>query len=865
MEKHSRSARIAAFLLLIASICTTRDLLAADAPAGLYRWGAIPAWVDQHPPAIGSSGKAENNPPADTELVDWQVHVDRQTSTYVHVVERIGNASRLAGVSQISVDLDPSSERLTLHHLSVVRDGSIVDVSGRARYSLLRRESELESGLVDGVHTLHILLEGTRVGDRVDYAYTLSRQDDEEDKRFYGRFQLGWAVPVGNFRLRLMYPSSRNLQIQDESRWEKPVASQSGNWREVIWTRANVPAERFEANTPGWFRFGSSVEVSEFQGWEAVRDWAMPMYSAREAPGAALLEKIAELKKLPNDASRVESALHFVQEEVRYTGLEIGPGRYRPASPNQVLDRRYGDCKDKTMLLVTLLRAVGIDAAPALVNTVVQKGVIDELPRPGAFNHAISRVKLAGDVYWLDATRVAQGTKLARLAGTDFGAALVLAKGEQGLVGMSRAPPGLPQVEVDELFDLSAGLDTPASLKVTTTYRGAQAEDFRARMRDADRAELARSFFDYYRKQYKGARQGAPIEYLDDPALNEYKLVEHYIVQNAFEEGADGIETMRFHGYLMEDYLPKAAMTTDRQSPYALNAPVSVVQKSRVHLPDEWPIHIDPVRISKHGLDYSSRASGEGRDVTFEFALAIHSDHVPAQDMADFEAAIQQIREDLTRELLGPTDALPSDLSRISVPVALTVVLSFIAGVYAVFRLLRWSGWPLTAHRSGAPAGLGGWLALVGLGVVISPFLMIHGLWDQRAYLHAGGYLNVQSGIASPWQVLLVQPLLLAELAIITFAIPLSILCVWLYFRRLRTFPAVYIGALWLLLAADVAIAAIMAIKFGSNSQTAVATTAASIRAFVMAVIWTTYMLRSQRVRATFTRAAVPVPEVAAG
>jgi hypothetical protein len=863
MEKQSRSAWIAAFTLLVVLMGASPELRAASDPGGLYRWGAVPAWVDQQQPPRGDA-TAQKSPP-DRELVDWQTRVDQQTSTYVHVVERIGNASRLADLSQISVAIDPASERLTLHHLRVVRDGSVLDVSGRARYSLLRRESELESGLVDGVHTLHILLEDTRVGDRIDYAYTLSRQDPEEDRRFYGRFLLSWPMEVGSFRLRLIYPASRPLQIQDESRWEKPRASQSGRWRELVWSRANVPAERFEANTPAWFRFRSSVEVSEFQDWEAVRDWAMPMYSAREAPGATLLEKIAELKKLPSDVSRVESALHFVQEEVRYTGLEMGPGAYRPASPNLVLSRRYGDCKDKTLLLVTLLRAVGIDAAPALVNSETRKGVIDELPRPGAFNHAISRVKLDGRVYWLDATRVAQGANLPWLAGADFEAALVLAKGERGLVGMSRTPGMLPEVEVEELFDLSAGLDKPASLKVTTIYRGAQGEGFRARMRDADRAELARSYFEYYRKQYKGAQQGAPIEYLDDPRLNEYSVVEHYIVRDAFEGGDDGGETMRFFGYLMEDYLPKAAITTDRQSPYALNAPIRVLQKSRVLLPEEWPVSIDPVQIRKHGLNYSSRASGAGKDVTFEYALAIYDDHVPAQDMADFESTVQQIRDDLTRQLFGPTGALPTKWSGVSIPVALTVVLSFFAGIYAVFRLLRWNGWSLATPGAGAPAGLRGWLVLVGLGVVFSPFVLMYGLWDQRVYLHAGAYMNVQTGIASAWQAVLVHPLLLAELAIITFAVPVSILCVWLYFRRLQTFPLVYIGALWLVLVADIAIAVVLAIKFGSNSQLATATIADSIRASLMALIWTVYMRRSQRVRATFTRTAVPVPDAATG
>ena len=98
------------------------------------------------------------------------------------------------------------------------------------------------------------------------------------------------------------------------------------------------------------------------------------------------------------------NALRFVQDDVRYTGLEIGAGAYRPSQPGVVLARRFGDCKDKVFLLVTLLRAMGVEAYPALVHSRMGIGVAERAPSPGAFDHVIAKVRFKDRDYWLDAT-----------------------------------------------------------------------------------------------------------------------------------------------------------------------------------------------------------------------------------------------------------------------------------------------------------------------------------------------------------------------------------------------------------------------------------------------------------------------------
>ena len=83
---------------------------------------------------------------------------------------------------------------------------------------------------------------------------------------------------------------------------------------------------------------------------------------------------------------RVVAALH---KNVRYTGVEFGEASIVPQFPSETLKRKYGDCKDKAALLVTVLRALNIPANLALLSTGPGQDINPELPGMGMFDHAI--------------------------------------------------------------------------------------------------------------------------------------------------------------------------------------------------------------------------------------------------------------------------------------------------------------------------------------------------------------------------------------------------------------------------------------------------------------------------------------------
>ena len=104
--------------------------------------------------------------------------------------------------------------------------------------------------------------------------------------------------------------------------------------------------------------------------------------SSRRRAATAALPQSASLETI----AKIVERLH---REVRYTGVEFGAARLIPEYPAETLRRHFGDCKDKSTLLVAALRASGIDAYLALLSAGDEQDVSADLPGLGMFNHAI--------------------------------------------------------------------------------------------------------------------------------------------------------------------------------------------------------------------------------------------------------------------------------------------------------------------------------------------------------------------------------------------------------------------------------------------------------------------------------------------
>lgn len=115
----------------------------------------------------------------------------------------------------------------------------------------------------------------------------------------------------------------------------------------------------------------------------------------------SFLDKIIQGSK--TDIDKIKAVYYWVQDNIRYIAYEDGYSGYIPASAQEVLSKKYGDCKGMANLLTELLKLAGYDAHFSWVGT-RHIPYSQSLPALCVNNHAISSLFFGGSVFFLDAT-----------------------------------------------------------------------------------------------------------------------------------------------------------------------------------------------------------------------------------------------------------------------------------------------------------------------------------------------------------------------------------------------------------------------------------------------------------------------------
>jgi transglutaminase-like putative cysteine protease len=844
-----RKPTIAIVWALLAILLPTFDAGAAPQP---YRMAPPADWVSALRLQLDNSAPVEDGE-SDYLLVEHQVRIAAITEHYLRFVERLVSQDDLDESAQIAIDIDPEHERVVLHDVHVIRDGRLIDKLADARRSLLNREEGLDHGIINGLVTLHVLLQDVRVGDVLDYSYTMERKDPFGERGYNNSFSTQWTSPVRQYRLRILQRADRPLQVSDHSQLAKPKVARKGEWLETTWTGKDIVALVSEEKRPSWFFFYPRIEISEFADWNAVRVWSRPMYTPKPVESAEFRTLIADLKSAPDRAAGILRALRFVQDDIRYTGLEIGAGAYRPTAPATVLKRRYGDCKDKVLLLVTLLRALGVEAYPALVNSDEARGVAERVSSPGAFDHVIAKMRWNDRDYWLDATVSGQGGGLDDLVQADFGLALVLDGSIGGLEVIPTRQGVEPNESVVETFDLRKGRDKTATFNVKTVYTEEEADAMRVKMRSTTATGMGKDYLEYYRKSYPGARMIKPLAIRDNRADNIFTVEESYEIDKPFRKNRKGEWKFRLEAYLVSDRT-KEPDKAERTTPLARAFPMHVHHRIFVYLPAGWDFDEEEVKVSDPAFKYRSAVKFKETRLQLDYDLRNTADHVTATAYKRFASNLEKANDDAYFTLTdddqvataAPTPAAaevatPKGLSRQVLIALLAGLLAGAAVAYGVGHMRR----RLPAAAPGAPAGFEGWLVLPAIATLVLPVLTLQAL---RFWFSQVGWAEQFARVGDSLQVIH-----LAEIFMMSLLLMSSIMTALLMIKRAHPFPFAFLATQALLVLAMVVD---LLLEWKSATPLQVSAEAVTVAALFagLAVLGATYVLASQRVRATFVK-----------
>ena len=431
----------------------------------------VPNWVVDAGPITPSEAKAEG-----LILLDRQQKVEKdRTWTYSDLAFHATASEQLTGMGNVTLNWHPEKGDLVIHRLEIIRGDQIIDVTkGSTKFTILRREQNLERQWINGILTATAQIEGLKVGDILRTTYSVSFADPALGGNVeFSLPLLAEPAKVERSTLRIIWPQDQPLKWRTSIKDVPFSLTKSGNFNKLLITQPLAKQAEQAARAPVRFAPPLHVEASSFANWIAVSKSAAPLYDTEGLipTGSQLSERIAKIAASTTDPKlRAAAALRMVQDEIRYLFNGQTQGNYVPQKPMETWEKRYGDCKAKTILLTAILRSLGIEAEPALVHSRLGDLLPGRLPSFGAFDHVIVRAVIDGSIYWLDGTMI--GTRLADLSDTPtFGHALPVRPSGSTLQKIDYVAPARPLVEVEREIDATAGIALPKPFKIKLTFR----------------------------------------------------------------------------------------------------------------------------------------------------------------------------------------------------------------------------------------------------------------------------------------------------------------------------------------------------------------------------------------------------------
>jgi len=213
--------------------------------------------------------------------------------------------------------------------------------------------------------------------------------------------------------------------------------------------------------------------------WADIGQWWTDLIAGSFERDRRARDERARFAAAPDAAIAASDRVYAtMQSKFRYVAIELGIGGWVPDRARDVIERGYGDCKELSVAMVSMLEAEGVTAQLALVRSGLHAPLDATFPSPGWFNHAIVAVPDARGAYrFYDPTDAA--ARPGSLPWQDFGSAVLVVGGAAG--GELVELPETARESTSVWIELECRVESDEATRVTARVRATGYEAQRAR------------------------------------------------------------------------------------------------------------------------------------------------------------------------------------------------------------------------------------------------------------------------------------------------------------------------------------------------------------------------------------------------
>lgn len=786
----------------------------------------------------------EAAPPAGQQAGYYYLLLDRQQNvseeeTYHHYAYKFFTNEGIQQFSDINISFDPNFEKLIIHKVVVHRHGEVINKCPAA-IKAIQHEEGMDRFLYDDSFTAVLNLPDIRVGDILEYSYSIEGFNPAFEGHIMEDVYANTSASFESKVFRLIVPESTGITMKNVNTDVAPVVTRDGNSRTYAWTFEKVSGLVTDFDAPYWYNPFGRVMISSFRNWREVSDWGTRLYKVSDQDVRSLRMEVDKI--LPADTSEefVLGAIRFVQDDVRYLGFEGGLNGYKPHSPLQVWRQRFGDCKDKSLLLCTILRLRGIDAYPVLVNTTERDKIKERLPSIIAFDHCVAQFHFNGKTYSIDPTISNQGGMLDTYPFPYYGAGLPL-NGADSLISMEARNTGYQkEVQTFRMDSIGGG----ATMEVVTVFQGMAADVERAYFSNARLDAVKKRYLDYYADQYPAILSAGDIIIGDDRDENTFFTKEKYVIPKFWEKESETGEKIYCAVKAMSlESKFNVSKSAGRTAPYALEYPFDKRLEINIHTPTDWSITPDASTIKTDYYAYRYRSTYKNRLITISTEYKTKSDAVPVEAIGKFIDDHSEMWGNISFYLTWDPGITPVTSAPLW-PGLLTLIFALAGFIpLAIYAYRRYDPQPFYPPAWGQR--IEGWLFLPAFGLTMMPFTTVFRIISDPVLING-----------QPWQLQYLNGntalffISLLEQVYTVGSIVFGGLIMVLFFRRRSSLPALityYYGipVLWLVFT-------IVLLRTIAPDDYVGMPTRDILLTVIPAAIWIPYFRYSQRVKRTF-------------
>ena len=392
--------------------------------------------------------------------------------------------------------------------------------------------------------------------------------------------------------------------------------------------------------------------------WKGLGQWYTPLFHDRITPSPDITAKTQELIAGKTDFyDKVEVLSKFVQKNIRYVAIEVGIGGYQPHAASDIFRNKYGDCKDKTALLSSMLSVAGIHASAVVVDSA--RGVIDPSAPSTVANHVItaievpkgytsdrlhSMVKTESGREYLIFDPTWEQTPFGQLEHELQGSYGLLVEGDQSqIIQLPVLDPQLNSIHRVAVFQLQPDGTLKGSV---TEKRFGDAATLRREVFTAGDARQQRDLLDHLLKLDFTSFDATDLKAENIDALNSDLTMTYALTAEGYAQSVGPLLMLR------PRVLGRLDLNTDtkkrRTVPIDLDETMQAVDDYSIELPagytvDELP---DPVKLDLGFASYQSASSFEGNKIHYTRTYTVRQVTLPAEKYADLQRLASAIASD---------------------------------------------------------------------------------------------------------------------------------------------------------------------------------------------------------------------------